>query len=97
MILHTLNAAPGSTAFSDCLRLLKQSDILLLLGDGTYAALKGTDACSELKNSGAEIYLLEPDARAAGIVDRLDMQFKLVDFDTFAALSERCPTQQAWY
>ena len=84
-------------AYCDCLRLLQNDDALLLLGDGVYAALQGTDACSELKGAGAELYVLEADANAAGIKSRVDVQFNLADYDKFAALSELCATQQAWY
>ena len=97
MILHTLNASPGSAAYRDCVRLLNKGDALLLLGDGVYAALQGTDACATLKGRGAELHVLEPDATAAGIVAHLDTRFTLADFDNFATLSERCTTQQAWY
>ena len=34
MLLHTLNASPASSAFADCLRLLRNGDAVLLGGDG---------------------------------------------------------------
>ena len=96
MILHTLNASPASPAFHDCLRVVAPGDSLLLLGDGVYAALPGTDACSALQACGADIYLLSPDARAAGL-DKLVGVGTTVDMNEFVALSERFPRQQAWY
>jgi len=97
VILHTLNASPASPAFADCIRLLRKGDALLLLGDGVYAAIKGTRACIALKNTGAELYLLQPDTAAAGLLGRIDDDLGLVDHDGFVALTERFPKQQAWY
>ena len=97
MILHTLNSSPDYPAFSDCARLLGEGDALLLLGDGVYAALSGTAPCDQLLNSGADLYALEPDAAAAGILSLMDNKVRLVDFDAFVALSEEFTRQQAWY
>lgn len=97
MILHTLNATPASPAFRDCVRLLRKGDALLLLGDGVYAALTATRAYAELKNTGAELYLLEPDAAAAGVLKRIDDTVCAVDYEGFVTLTERFPRQQAWY
>ncbi len=96
-MLHTLNASPASPAFADCIRLLRKGDALLLLGDGVYAAIKDTRACTELNNTEAELYLLEPDATAAGLLKRIDDTLSLVDYEGFVALSERFSKQQAWY
>lgn len=97
VILHTLNAAPGSTAFSDCTRLLSSDDALLLMGDGVYAALAGTAAHKDLSNTGASLYLLEADAAAAGILSQTADNVCPVDFDAFVRLTEQFAKQQAWY
>ena len=96
-VLHTLNAAPSSSAYADCVRLLAAGDALLLLGDAVYAALESTAACSQLQDTGAHLYVLEADARSAGIQGRVDNKVVTVDFDAFAALTEKFPKQQAWY
>lgn len=96
MILHTLNASPASPAFRDCLRVVAPGDALLLLGDGVYAALAGTDACSAIQACGADIYLLSADARAAGLSQAIGAG-TTIDMDEFVALSEHLPRQQAWY
>ena len=97
MILHTLSAAPGSSAYNDCIRLLCNGDALLLLGDGVYCALAKKPACQELIASTATLYALENDVTAAGILDRLDSKVSVVNFDEFAALTEQHLKQQAWY
>ena len=97
MILHTLSAAPDSCAFLDCCRILCAGDALILLGDGVYAALRGTDAHARLLDTGVEIYVLHADACAAGVLQRLGNRVAVVSFDDFAGLSERFTKQQAWY
>ena len=97
MTLHTLSASPTSPAFSDCIRLLGEGDALLLLGDGVYAALCETVPCQHLMSTGADLYVLKPDAEAAGILKLMEGKVKLVDFDAFVALTEEFTRQQAWY
>ena len=94
MILHTINASPGSPAFGDCLRLVADEDAILLLGSAVYAVRDET-LCRALVDSGAAIYLLADHARAAG-VEPCDGVAR-VDMDGFVALSETYPRQQAWY
>jgi tRNA 2-thiouridine synthesizing protein B len=96
-VLHTLSAAPSSSAYADCIRLLGAEDALLLLGAGVYAAVQGTAACSQLRSTGAGLYVLESDALAAGIQGRIDEKIAVVGFDAFAALTEKFTKQQAWY
>jgi tRNA 2-thiouridine synthesizing protein B len=97
VILHTLNAGPDSAAFQDCLRLATRGDAIMLTGDGLYAALDNSPACEALRNSGAEIHVLDVDALAAGIAERICPQARRTDFDGFVALTERFPRQLAWY
>ena len=97
MIFHTLNAAPNTTAFTQCLRLLRADDALLMMGDGIYAALAGTAASEALTNSGAQLYVLKSDAAAAGIIKRLCNSVKPADYDQFVSLTEHYTKRQAWY
>lgn len=96
MTLHTLNASPASAAFADCLRLLAPGDALLLLGDGVYAALAGSAARQALDAGPARVYVLQPDAAAAGVLGRIGGA-ELVDIDGFVALTEQYARQLAWY
>jgi tRNA 2-thiouridine synthesizing protein B len=97
MILHTVNIGPGGASFDDCLRTASHNDAILLMGDGVYAALEGTATCTRLRETGAEVFILEPDARAAGILKRLYKEARLEDIDGFVLLTERFPRQLAWY
>ena len=95
MILHSLAASPASAAFTDCLRVLRPGDALLLLGNGVYAACDH-GALQRLAQSGAQLYLLDDDARAAGVTAETE-ELTRVDMDAFVALTERFPKQLAWY
>ena len=97
MMLHTLNAAPDSAAFTECIRLLAAEDTLLLMGDGVYAALADTSASAALTQSGAALFVLQPHAAAAGILQRLCNGIEAADYDQFVALTEQYTKQQAWY
>ncbi len=94
MLLHTLAAAPSSAAFGSCLRVLKEHDALLLLGDGVYAC-RQVEASAQLLASGAQLYVLAPDAAAAGVAVVAGVES--VDMDGFVALTERFERQLAWY
>ncbi|MBN7797745.1 sulfurtransferase complex subunit TusB [Parahaliea mediterranea] len=97
MVLHTVNCPPSHPALGQCLRLLAPGDALLLLGDGVYAALAGSRAAAELAASGAALHVLDVDARAAGVLERLADGVSVCDDEGFVALTERYPRQQAWY
>lgn len=97
MLLHTLNALPGTPACEDCLALVAAGDALLLMGDGAYAALARSDAWARLAASGAELYVLADDAAARGIDARLGPSVTALDMAGFVALTERFPRLQAWY
>ncbi|MDX1734850.1 MAG: sulfurtransferase complex subunit TusB [Halioglobus sp.] len=94
-MLHTLNATPASAAAEDCLRLLRAQDALLLLGDGVYAAVAGSDMAAALAGSGAELYILADDAATAGVV--ADEKFQRIDMAGFVTLTERCARHMAWH
>lgn len=96
MVLHTLNANPASETFSDCLRIARTGDTILLIGAGVYAARPESPALSALIASGARIYILECDARLAGIRTPAE-GITVIDMNHWVLLSEHIPRQQAWY
>ena len=96
MILHTLNAAPTSAAYRDCLGLLGEEDALVLMGDGVYAALENTASLQALLDAPAQLYILAADAHLAG-VPLPGQGVRSIDMDGLVALTEQFPRQQAWY
>ena len=95
MILHTINAAPGSAAFNDCLRVAAPEDAIVLLGNAVYAVLEIHGAREQLLSSGAAVYVLAEHAAAAGL--GACEAIAAIDMDRFVALSEHYPRQQAWH
>ncbi len=93
MILHTLANATGIDA---CLRAVDRDDTILLLGDGVYCALTGSEAEQKLRDSAAIVRVLASDALAAGL-DTEMLAFPSTDMAGFVALSEYSPRQLAWY
>jgi tRNA 2-thiouridine synthesizing protein B len=96
VILHTLCASPASAAFRDCLKVLGKGDVLVLMGDGVYAALQGTEAHRELRDCPAELHVLEADALLAGVAVPAEGVHS-IDMNGLVTLTERFPRQQAWY
>ena len=43
MILHTVNKSPQNPALKTCLRVAAKDSAILLIEDGVYAALEGTE------------------------------------------------------
>jgi tRNA 2-thiouridine synthesizing protein B len=96
-MLHTLSCAPGHPAVKECIALLRANDALLLLGDGVYIALQHSEDWLALQQSGASLHVLDADARAAGVRQRLAGCFTVVDDDGFVSLTEQHAQQMAWY
>jgi tRNA 2-thiouridine synthesizing protein B len=97
MLLHTVSRSPAHSALRDCLAVLGPDDAILLLGDGVYAALAGSEGAALLTASGAAWFVLEADAALAGVRERLLSGTTVVDDDGFVALTERYSRQLAWY
>ncbi len=96
MILHTLNANPASEAFSDCLRIARDGDTILLLGAGVYAARAESPALLALQANGARLCILEADARLAGAWPPPE-GITPINMAGWVQLSEQIARQQAWY
>jgi tRNA 2-thiouridine synthesizing protein B len=97
MLLHTVSRSPAHSALRDCLAVLGPDDAILLLGDGVYAAIAGSEAAALLTGSGATLFVLAADAALAGVRERLLAGATVVDDDGFVALTERYGRQLAWY
>jgi sulfur relay protein TusB/DsrH len=96
MVLHTLSAPPRSAAFGDCLATAGAGDTIVLLGDGAYAVLPGSDALTRLLQHPARVCVLAVDAEALGVT-ALPTTIEGIDMPGLVALTEACPRQLAWY
>ena len=93
--LHTLNKSPTGDALASCLRCLGPGDRLLLLEDGVYAAC--APYVSALTDSGCHVYVLQADAEARGIAERLDKGVQATDYPGFVELAAASDSVQSWY
>ncbi|MFN2310421.1 MAG: sulfurtransferase complex subunit TusB [Gammaproteobacteria bacterium] len=96
-MLHTVNKSPFShTSLESCLRFIGPEDVLLLLEDGVYAALRDTRRSHLVEQAlqGHRVYALQADLKARGLTD-LIAGVQLADYETFIELLEQHSTH-AW-
>jgi sulfur relay protein TusB/DsrH len=87
MILHTIN---NSSALDKCLGLIARDDVVVLLEDGVYIAMK-SDRIS------ANVYVIEADAKARGINQRLEPAATQIDYNQFVELSTQADKICSWF
>lgn len=71
-----------------------EGDVILLVEDGVYAAVKGHKANPELLSTSVPIYSLLPDVEARGLL--LDNHTTSVDFAGFVTLTEKHISSITW-
>ncbi|MCK4951807.1 MAG: sulfurtransferase complex subunit TusB [Gammaproteobacteria bacterium] len=94
-MLHIVNKSPfQNNALESCLRFLSNDDTVILIEDGVYAAMPGTEKSglieSVMKNN--KVYAISADLSARGI-DQIMGQITRVDYEAFIDLIEAQPTQ----
>jgi tRNA 2-thiouridine synthesizing protein B len=83
--LHLVNKSPArADALAACLRAAAEGDAVLLIEDGAYAA---TAALLPTLPPGIRCCVLEPDARARGVHERLAAGIDVVDPAGFVRLT----------
>lgn len=100
MTLHIVNASPFTDhAFAQCARVIAEGDTLLLVGDGTYAALDDGAFARQMQGifGLAEVCVLEEDCRARGINDRLCAGIRRVDYREWVELAVRHAKSVSWF
>ncbi len=98
-MLHTVNKSPfQANSLLSCLRVAKEGSAILLIEDGVYGALKGTQATPTLEEALKKhtVYALEPDLLARGVREQLHEGVKTVDYGGFVDLVAGHDTVQAW-
>lgn len=99
MLLHTVNKSPFLTkALDSCLRSAKEGSAILLIEDGVYAALKGTEISPVLEETmkTKKVYALGPDLKARGVQDSVIDGIEVVDYKGFVELTVSHKAVQAW-
>jgi len=98
-MLHTVNKSPfGNATLATCIEVAKPGSAILLIEDGVYGALKGSQA-SDIVTKAMEtvdILALEADVNTRGIQGKTIDGVKLVDYATFVELATQHDRVQAW-
>lgn len=97
-MLHIVNKSPlQRTTLDSCLRVANGGAILLI-EDAVYAATKGNEAESKLRDalSRFKVYALAPDLEARGMGDRVMDGVTTVDYGGFVDLVTEHKNCQSW-
>jgi tRNA 2-thiouridine synthesizing protein B len=97
-MLHTVNKSPySSDSLKLCMAYMQSEDVVLLIEDGVYAAMKGGASEALVSGSSAKVYALGPDLKARGIAsDKLIDGIEVVGFDGFVNLAAENDKVQSW-
>ena len=99
-MLHTVNKSPFErNSLQSCLRVATEGSAVLLIEDGVYGAMAGTEGARALGDAmpGVAVYALEPDLKARGIdTDRVLEGVELGDCPGFVALAAKHDNVQSW-
>ena len=99
-ILHTVNKSPFERdSLSSCIRLASKGCAILLIEDGVFGAMAGTDHSDMVAGAikDASVYVLGPDLAARGMSeDRVIDGIQVVDYSGFVELTAKHDTCQSW-
>lgn len=97
--LHTVNKSPTDrNTLEACLRLAKDGSSVLMIEDGVYGALKGTEKSGVVEGAkGIKFYVLGGDLKARGIDEaKLIDGVTVVDYAGFVNLATENDRIQSW-
>jgi tRNA 2-thiouridine synthesizing protein B len=97
-ILHTVNKSPfQKNDLKSCLNHANSDDAILLIEDGVYGALSGTEFSLLTSKCDTDIYCLKGDLAARGIdADKVSDGVKVVDYDGFVDLVVQNDAVNSW-
>ena len=98
-ILHTVNKSPfDKNSLSRCIDYAQADSAILLIEDGVYGAMKGTNVADQVAGlDGVSVYILGPDMQARGInEDALLPGISVVDYAGFVDLVTEKDKVQSW-
>ncbi len=98
--LHTVNKSPfASSSLQSCIGHCRDDDAILMIEDGVYGCLAGTEIAEQLvaKAGSISVFVLTPDANARGIAStKMFDGINGVDYDGFVDLVTDHARTQAW-
>ena len=98
-MLHIVNKSPFErNSLESCLKHAVKGSAILLIEDGIYAALKGTQATAQVQAAMKDctIYVLQPDVEARGMQGRVLEGVMPVDYAGFVDLTASHNAVQSW-
>ena len=98
-MLHIVNKSPFErNNFESCLKHASKGSAILFIEDGIYAALKGTQASSQVQAAMKDFkfYVLSPDVEARGMQGRVLDGVDAVDYGGFVELTAQHNAVQSW-
>lgn len=98
-MLHIVNKSPFErNSLESCLKHALKGSAILLIEDGIYAALKGTQATARVQAAMKDctVYVLQADVDARGMQGRVLEGVKPVDYAGFVDLATNHNAVQSW-
>lgn len=99
-ILHTVNKSPFErNSLEACVRLAAKGGAVLMIEDGVYGAMQGTNKSDMVSNAMKDLtfYVLGPDLKARGVdEEKLIDGVKVVDYSGFVNLTVENDKVQSW-
>jgi len=96
MILHTVSQSPfASSSLKDCLKLMAEEDILLLMNDAVVAChttLESQIGLVQLSENN-RLFVLNSDLEARGVTAHSG---EVIDYAKFVSLAVQCKSQLKW-
>ncbi|WP_439214179.1 sulfurtransferase complex subunit TusB [Duffyella gerundensis] len=95
-MLFTLMRSPYQIDLDILLQALTAEDALLLLQDGVTAAVEKSRFLPRLTACSAQLYVLQEDVAARGLVAQISTNFAVIDYNGFVTLTIKHQQQVAW-
>ena len=99
-LLHTVNKSPfEKSSLKSCIRIAAEGSSILLIEDGIYGAIKGTENSAMVEGAMGKlkVYVMGPDLDARGVnKDKLIDGINVVDYGGFVDLVADHSATQAW-
>lgn len=97
-MLHIVNQSPfASSCLADCLRICSAPAGILLIEDGVYAALAGSQWLRLMLEKTPRIYVLDADVDARGLAGKIAADATSIDYAGFVELCCEYSSTHSWY
>ncbi len=99
-MLHTVNKSPlDRTTLESCIQHAMKGSAVLLIEDGVYGAMQGTQKSPLVESAMKEVsfYVIGPDLKARGIdAGRVIDGISVIDYNGFVDLVAEYDKSQSW-